>query len=294
MSTRAVPVASRDGVVELAVVDVGDGPATVLVHGFPELAFSWRRQIPALAGAGLRVVAYDQRGYGGSSKPDETARYDLRHLVADLVGLLDALGIDRAHLVGHDWGSIVVWATAVLHPERVDRLVSLNVPYRGWMCGFPTIDFIREHLADRFDYVLAFQEEGVVEAAFEADPDGWLRRLYERVAGSPSFLAPDEFAVYRDAFVAGGLRGPVAYYRNIDENAAFAASYADAAITAPTLMITVDADPVLPASLAEGMDRWVPDLVVSHVPGSGHWTQQERPDHVNELLIDFLTIRPRG
>ncbi len=274
--------------IEIAVTDEGAGDPVVFVHGFPELAYSWRYQIPALAGAGFRAIAYDQRGYGGSSKPETVEAYGLTHLVADAIGLLDTFGIERATLVGHDWGSIVVWTTALMHPERVKRVVSLNVPYRGWCAGFPTIEFMREHLADRFGYVLSFQDEGITEAAFESDPDTWLRTIFSSIAADKGFMSRGEFAVYRDAFVGGGLFGPLGPYRNIDANAAATEHLANAPITQPTLMITADRDPILPPSLAEGMERWVADLTVVGIEHSGHWTQQEQPDRVNRFLIDFL------
>jgi pimeloyl-ACP methyl ester carboxylesterase len=274
--------------IELAATDEGSGPAVVLVHGFPELAYSWRHQIPALAAAGYRVIAYDQRGYGGSSAPDETSAYALSELVSDAVGVLDALDIDTATFVGHDWGSIVVWSAALMHPERVERVVSFNVPYRGWCSGFPHTDFIRDHLADRFGYVLGFQEPGVAEAAFGADPAGWLRGIYGALAADPGYLSDDEFDVYRAAFAERGITGPLGYYRNIDANADATAHLANAPITQPTLMVTADRDPILPPTLVEGMDRWVTDLTVHGISDSGHWTQQEQPDQVNAVIIDWL------
>ena len=274
--------------IELAVIEEGAGDPVLFIHGFPELAYSWRYQIPALAEAGFRAIAYDQRGYGGSSKPEDVAEYGLMSLVADAISLLDTLDIERATLVGHDWGSIVVWTAALSYPDRVDRVISLNVPYRGWCAGFPTIDFIREHLADRFGYVLSFQEDGVAEAAFASDPDAWLRTIFTGIAADKDFMTEDEFAVYRDAFVEGGIFGPLGPYRNIDANAAATEHLANAPITQPTLMITADRDPIIPPSMAEGMDRWVADLSVVGVGHSGHWTQQEQPDHVNAILIDYL------
>lgn len=280
------PVTTPHGI-DLAVTDVGTGPPVILVHGFPELAFSWRHQMPALASAGLRAIAYDQRGYGGSSKPTEVESYRLIHLVEDVVGLADALGLDRFHVVGHDWGSIVAWTTAILHPDRIDRLVSLNVPYRGWCTGFPTTEVLAG-MGDRFAYVLSFQEVGAAEARFTADPDGWLRKMVLRVAADPGFLSDGDFAVYRDALLAGGLFGPLGPYRNIDRNAADLGHLADAPVTVPTLMVAVDRDPVLPARFVEGMEAWVPDLTVRHIASCGHWTQQEQPDAVNAALVEFL------
>lgn len=275
------------GDVHLAVVEQGDGAPVVLVHGFPELAWSWRHQLPALAAAGYRAIAYDLRGFGGSSRPQAVEAYRLTEMVSDLVGLLDELGLDRAHLVGHDWGSIVVWSTAVMHPGRVASVTSLNVPYRGWCCGFPDTATIRADLMERLGYVVAFQD-GTAERRFAADPDSWLRRMYAGVAARPDFMSSAEFAVYRDAFVAGGITAPLHLYRNIDGNAADVAAHAGAPVTAPVLMVVADADPILPVSLTDGMDRWVADLRVEVIAGCGHWTQQERPDDVNAELIDFL------
>ena len=274
--------------VQLAAIDEGAGDPVVMIHGFPELAYSWRHQIPALTGAGFRAIAYDQRGYGESSKPEDVDAYALLNLAADAVGLLDVLGLERATFVGHDWGSIVVWTAALMYPDRVEKVVSLNVPYRGRCAGFPSTDVIREELADRFGYVLAFQEPGATEPAFEADPDTWLRAIYLGIAADRAFMTEDDFAVYRDAFVAGGLFGPLGPYRNIDANAAATEYLADEPITQPTLMITADRDPILPPTLTTGMERWVPNLEAAAISNAGHWPQQEQPQQVNEALISFL------
>jgi len=274
--------------VTLAVDDQGTGDAVVLLHGFPELAYSWRYQIPAIVDGGYRAISFDQRGYGASSKPQAIADYSLEHLTGDVIGVLDRLGIDTATVVGHDWGSIVAWTTALVHPDRVSRVVSLNVPYRGACVGFPTTDVIKEKLADRFGYVLMFQDEGVVEAMFGADPEAWLRGAFAMVAGNKDFLTDEEFGVFADAFKAGGITGPVNWYRNIDANAMVFAGYLDAPIQQPVLMLSADGDPVLPVSLTEGMDRWIPDLTTVVIEDSGHWTQQEQPGAVNAALLDWL------
>ncbi|NNC74683.1 MAG: alpha/beta hydrolase [Acidimicrobiia bacterium] len=277
------------GGVELNVLDEGTGPAIVLLHGFPELAYSWRHVVGPFVDAGYRVIAPDLRGFGGSSKPDQVEAYGLEHLVGDVLGLIDALDLGRPTVVGHDWGAVIAWSLAVMHPDRIDKLVSLNVPYRGWCSAFPTTETIREQMADRFGYVLMFQEPGVAEAWFESDPAGKLRAFYSGGASDPAFLTDDEFAVFLDAFVSGGITGPVNLYRNIDANAAATQHLANAPVTVPTLMIATDSDPVLPPSLVEGMDRWVPDLRVEVIGDCGHWTQQERPDEVVRLILDFLS-----
>lgn len=278
--------------IELAVTEEGSGYPAIFLHGFPELGFSWRYQLPALASEGFRAIAPDLRGYGRSDKPLEVEAYGLLTLVEDVVGLIDALGHDRVALVGHDWGSIIAWTTALLYPDRVERLVSLNVPYRGWCSAFPTIDYIRRHLSDRFGYVLMLQEPGVAEAWFASDPAAKLAGFYRSAAANPDFLSAGDFGVYLRAFITGTLAGPANYYRNIDANHAATAHLANAPVTVPTLMVAADSDPVLPVELTEGMDRWVPSLRVEIVDRCGHWTQQERPATVNELLLDFLGDLP--
>lgn len=274
--------------VTLAVDDRGDGHPVVLLHGFPEIAYSWRHQVPALVDAGYRVISYDQRGCGQSTKPDNVAAYGLENLVGDLIGLIDRLGLDTVTVVGHDWGSIVAWTAAVTHPERINGVVSLNVPYRGACMGFPATSYLRSQLSERFGYVLMFQEDGVAEIGFARDPERWLMGFYASGSGENYKISDEDFSVYAEAFKNGGITGPVNWYRNIDANAEAYASRIDAPITQPTLMIAADSDPVLPVSLVDGMDRWIDDLEVVIVPDSGHWVQQEQPVAVNVALIDWL------
>lgn len=272
----------------LAIEHEGTGPAVVLLHGFPELAYSWRHQIPALVDAGYRVIAPDQRGYGSSSVPDAVEAYGLGYLVGDVVAILDHLDIDSATVVGHDWGSIVAYTAAVTTPERFDRVASLNVAYRGACWGFPSVDYLREHLAERFSYVLMFQEPGVAEAGFAADPEMWLNAFYLGGGRGRSFMSEAELSTYVEAFRMSGISGPVGWYRNIDANAREFGHLKDAPITQPSLLLAADSDPVLPLSLTEGVDRWSPQVEVRVIEDCGHWTQQERPDAVNEALIEWL------
>jgi pimeloyl-ACP methyl ester carboxylesterase len=272
------------------LAEAGEGFPVLLLHGFPELWYSWRYQLPALAAAGLRAIAPDLRGYGGSDKPPRIEDYDILHLVGDVVGLLDALGLERAVLVGHDWGGIIVWTAAVMHPQRVERVVSLNVPYRG-RPGFPTTARLREMVesgAQQFSYVLTFQEPGRAEAIFAQDLPGRLRRLYQGVAGRPDFPSEEDFQVYLRAFQEGGLTGPLNYYRNIDRNWQLTDHLHDRQVACPALLVMTDKDPVLRPEMAEGMERWVPDLRLELIRDCGHWTQQERPEEVNRLLLEFL------
>lgn len=273
--------------IRLHVVEQGEGFPVVLCHGFPEMWYSWRHQIPALAAAGLRAIAPDLRGYGQSDKPATVEEYDIHHLVGDIIDLLDALELERTVLVGHDWGSIVVWSAAVMRPERVERVVSLNVPYQGRCVGFPPIQVLRG-MGNRFAYVLSFQEPGRAEARFSSDLPTVLRRLYDGVAADPSFLSPEEFHAYLEAFREGGLSGPLNYYRNIDRNWETTQHLADTIVECPSLVVMTDRDPILGPELADGMERWVPHLRRELVERCGHWTQQEQPEEVNRLLLDFL------
>jgi pimeloyl-ACP methyl ester carboxylesterase len=285
---RSIMTRVEAGGVGLAVTDVGDGPPVIMIHGFPELQHSWRHQVPALVDAGYRVITYDQRGCGGSDVPLEVESYGLETLSHDVIAILDALEIDTATLVGHDWGSIVTYATALLHPSRVDQLVSLNVPYLGHCEAFPPIAFMRERLPERFGYVLTFQEEGRAEAGFSRDPEAWLQRFYRSGAAVFPFMTDADLQFYVDAFVGTGITGTVNWYRNIDANSSRFAEFKDAPLTQPTLLIASDGDPVLPLSLTEGMGRWVTDFHRVVIDDCGHWTQQERPEATNRALIDWL------
>ncbi|MBI1886310.1 MAG: alpha/beta hydrolase [Chloroflexi bacterium] len=274
--------------IRIHYVEQGEGFPVVLCHGFPELWYSWRRQIPALAAAGLRAIAPDLRGYGESDKPDALQEYDIHHLVGDLTGLLDALGLEKAVFVGHDWGAIIVWMVAAMHPERVERVVSLNVAHRG-RPGFPRTEVLRRLTDQRFSYVIFFQPPGQAESYFNADLAARLRRSYQTVTANPDFLSEEEFAVFLEAFRKGGLSGPLNYYRNIDRNWETTQHLADKPVECPSLLIMTDKDPVLRPEFAEGMERWVPHLRKELIRDCGHWTQQEKPAEVNALLVDFLS-----
>jgi soluble epoxide hydrolase/lipid-phosphate phosphatase len=273
--------------IRMHYVEQGQGFPVVMCHGFPELWYSWRRQIPALAEAGLRAIAPDLRGYGETEKPEPVEEYTIQKLVGDVIGLLDALDIEKAVLVGHDWGSIIAWSAAIMHPERIERLVSLNVPYRGRSVMFPPLEVL-EKAGNRVRYVVFFQEPGRPEAHFEADLPATLRRFYEGAAGDPTVPPEEEFQTYVEAFRHGGMRGPLNYYRNIDHNWRSTEDLADTPVQCPCMVVMTDNDPVLPAHFAEGIEPWLPNLRRELIPNCGHWTQQEQPEEVNRLLLDFL------
>ena len=303
--------------VRLRIVEAGpaDAPLVILAHGFPELAYSWRHQIPALADAGYHVVAPDQRGYGGSTRPDEIDSYDITALTGDLVGLIDELGATRAALVGHDWGAVVAWSTPLLHPDRVAAVAGLSVPPVPRPRTPPTEAF-RRIFGDNFFYILYFQQRGVADAEMAADPhrallrmlggmrapadeaaalrmlapgpEGFVERL-EEPDRLPEWLASGELDHYVTEFTRTGFTGALNWYRNFDRNWQIMAHPAAPTIVVPALFVGGTADPVLAftrteraTEVARGPYRQV------MVDGAGHWIQQERPAEVNAELLAFL------
>lgn len=304
----------------LSVHEAGEGPAVVFCHGFPELAYSWRRQLPAVAAAGFRAIAPDQRGYGDSSRPEAVTDYDMAHLTGDLVGTLDALDIERAVFVGHDWGGLVVWQMPLLHPDRVAGVVGVNTPYLP-RPPMPPIELFRS-LVGEDHYIVWFQQPGVADevlardvptlftsmlrtgvspeqvaeasaAMAAAEPDS---SSFERLMGGPRLgeplLSDHDLGVYVDAFTETGFTGGLNWYRNMDRNWAATADLDGAHIDGiPCLMVTAEWDPVLVPALAQGMPEMVGDLEMHELSGCGHWTPQEFPDELNALLVDWLTRR---
>ena len=285
--------------VELWVVEDGpeDGPVVVLLHGFPELGYSWRHQIPALTGAGFRVVVPDLRGFGRSHAPPDLADYSITPLAGDVVGLIDRAGVEHAVVVGHDWGADIAWKTAWRHPERVRAVAGLSVPFVP-RAPAPPLEIMRANLGEDF-YIVWFQEPGVAEKALERDVRRSLattRVWNPRWAAddaedppTPSFMTDAELQVYVDAFTRTGFGSALNLYRNIDRNWEQTADIAERRITQPAMFLTGERDPVAQFMPAQAMDGWVTDLrehVV--VPGAGHWVNQEAPDAVNEALLRFL------
>lgn len=301
--------------IRLAVRDEGSGPAVVLCHGFPELAYSWRLQVPALVAAGFRVLVPDQRGYGDSDRPADAAAYDIHHLTGDLVGLLDALAIERAVFVGHDWGGLVVWMMPLLHPGYTAGVVGVNTPYLP-RAPVPPVGMIRAAFGDNH-YIVHFQRPGVADAALARDvrrvftqllrrgvplaevearvaARGRMPNLVEMVEDEPlgePLVGDDVIQIYVDTFTRTGFTGGINWYRNLDRNWETTPQLAGARITVPALMIVAEWDTALRPELAEPMKRLVDDLEFVTIPRCGHWTQQEHPDELNRLLVDWLRRR---
>jgi pimeloyl-ACP methyl ester carboxylesterase len=314
---------SRDGV-DLAVLDAGEGYPVVLAHGFPELSYSWRHQIPALAAAGCRVLVPDQRGYGLSTRPPALEDYDIEQLSGDLLALLDDIGEERGVFVGHDWGSMVVWQLALLAPERVAGVVGMSVPMVP-RAPLPPTQLMRQLVGDSFFYILYFQEPGVADADLGRDPAltmtrmlaglrmtpgvdadaaaaaalagdgrGFVERLPE-ADGLPDWLGQDELDHYIAEFTRTGFTGGINWYRNFDRNWELTAHVAGHKVTQPALFIGGSDDPVLlmspPAIGHDWMEDHRGDVLVE---GAGHWVQQEKPDEVNAALIEFVDAVREG
>jgi pimeloyl-ACP methyl ester carboxylesterase len=301
--------------VDLHVIEAGSGPPVVLAHGFPELGYSWRHQIPTLAEAGYHVVAPDQRGYGRSGAPGMMTDYDITHLVGDLLGLLDGMGEERAVFVGHDWGSMVVWQLALLAPERVRAVVGMSVPFTP-RSPMPPLQAMRAIFGDNFFYMLYFQEPGVADADLGADAArtmrGMLAGLSEGGAGAgagaggaedrrgfverlaqpeklPAWLTQEELDHYTAEFGRTGFTGGINWYRNLDRNWELTGQLDGAKVTVPSLFIGGGSDPVLMMMPPAVMEGWVSDHRGNVIiEGAGHWVQQEKPDAVNTALLEFL------
>lgn len=318
-SPRPVALPRRAGRpdITLSVHEMGSGPAVVFCHGFPELAYSWRYQLPAVAAAGFRAIAPDQRGYGASTAPPAVEDYGLGELAADMAGLLDALKIERAIFVGHDWGGFVAWAMPVLYPERTAGVIGVCTPY----IAFPGLAQMRAMVGGKDEriYILWFQEPGRAESVMDPkarvifdrlmrapiDPaeatrqmmaSGELdmnpfRRIEELQPNTPLIVTPEELDTYVRAFEKTGFRGGINWYRNIDRNAREHPEVGVKKLALPCLMITAAWDIALRPQMAAGMPALCSDLEMHNIERAGHWVQQEFPDQVNAKMVDWLKRR---
>lgn len=300
------------------LVEQGSGPLVLLVHGFPEFWYSWRHQLPALAAAGYRAVALDARGYGRSSKPEDVAAYRMLDLVADNVAVVDALGERSAVIVGHDWGATIAATSALLRPDVFRAVGLLSVPYTPPGGPRPSEVFAGMGGEEEF-YVSYFQSPGRAEAEIEPDVRGWLAGFYAALSADtmpapgapdphfvgrggtlrdrfpadrlPHWLGETEFGVFAGEFERTGLTGALNRYRNMDRDWEDLAAHHGAPVEQPSLFVggALDASTTWLADAIKAYPTTLPGLTSSHVlEGCGHWIQQERPEEVNRLLIDWL------
>jgi pimeloyl-ACP methyl ester carboxylesterase len=307
------PVIVDSGEIRMAVHEVGTGPPVIFVHGFPELAFSWRHQLPALAEAGYRAIAPDMRGYGGTDKPHNTLDYTIQKLIGDLQGLTAALNIEKAIFVGHDWGAMLVWQMALLAPERMAGLITLNIPHIPRPPINP-ITYMRLKLGKDF-YIVNFQESDEADRRFAEDPAKFINTMMRRrqasthrdesssrkrkplsllaeldrdVPGGEALLTADELQYYADAFAAGGFTGPINWYRNWKHNWK-STKRVSQTVKVPALFVGATNDRIISKKQIEGMRPYVPDLEIRMIGDCGHWTQQEKPHELNEIVLDWLS-----
>jgi pimeloyl-ACP methyl ester carboxylesterase len=330
LETMLPPVQYADlGEVRMAYYETGPkrGTPVVFCHGFPELAFSWRHQLKACEAAGRWAIAPDQRGYGLTSRPAPVEAYDLVHLTDDLVRLLDHLKLEQAVFCGHDWGGFVVWQMALRHPERTAGVIGVNTPFSPRSPADP-IEIMRSRLGEEM-YIVHFQKPGEADAVLAKDVaktmNFFMKRpmpgtaavgagfATERKLGDPSvfplvkileaydpafdprptLLSPDEMAVFVETFERTGFTGGINWYRNFTRNWRLSEGLVDK-VTQPSLMVMAELDAVLPPSAADGMGAYVSDLEKALIAGSGHWTQQEKPEETSHVILDWLGRRFPG
>jgi pimeloyl-ACP methyl ester carboxylesterase len=305
--------------IRMHIAEQGKGPLVVLCHGFPECWYSWRHQLPALAAAGYHAVAPDQRGYGHTDRPEAIEAYHILQLTGDIVGLVHALGEERATIVGHDWGAPVAWHCALLRPDIFQAVVLLSVPYirRSWTDIRPTEAMKRMTGENQF-YQLYFQEPGKAEAELEANVRRTIRMLLYAASGDPPpekrwrflfgrsetfldsgalpetlpvWLTEQDVDFFTGEFERTGFGGGLNWYRNIDRMWELTPFLNGAKLRQPSLFIAGEVDAVLMMYREhfDAMEETMPNLRKKVVlPGAGHWIQQERPAEVNQRLMEFL------
>ncbi|ANO52277.1 alpha/beta fold hydrolase [Woeseia oceani] len=313
-SFPAAQILASNGI-ELAVHEAGTGPAVLLLHGFPELAYSWRHQLPALAAAGYRAIAPDLRGYGQSSRPEAVEEYRIECLIDDMTGLLAALELKNAVIAAHDWGALLAWQMALLRPDLVRGLICLNIPFLPRGRRDP-IAVMREHLGPEF-YIVNFQDSDEADRRLAEDPRNFINRMMRRDVisraqfdalpaqqrvisllatldkpqprGNP-LLTPEELDYYTAAFAKSGFAGAINWYRNWSHNWRVT-EHVKQVVTVPTLFIGAENDVVVQTKQIEAMKSHVPDLEMHMLTDCGHWTQQEQPAATNQLMLDWLARR---
>ena len=308
--------------IRMAVFEQGEGFPIVFSHGFPELGYSWRHQLPALAKAGFRAIAPDQRGYGRTDRPERVEDYDIHHLTGDLAGMLDALKIDKAVFCGHDWGGMVVWQMAHLHPDRVAGVIAVNTPYIPRAPMNP-VDMLRQMRSEN-NYTVYFQQPGVADTYLHDNVDKAFRAFLRKgvltaeqfnklppnapernfdikmmieagvaATGGSYVCTEDEMVYYIETFRVTGFTGGINWYRNIERNWKTTEGQPQR-LEVPAMYVGAQDDVILPPSMQEATAALVPGLEMHVIGHCGHWTQQEKSEELNTLLIGWMTKRFRS
>ncbi|MEM9422651.1 MAG: alpha/beta hydrolase [Pseudomonadota bacterium] len=312
---QKVAVKSHDGEeITLSVYEAGAGenrPTVVLVHGWPELAYSWKNQIGALEEAGYHVLAPDLRGFGGSDNPKEKERYTIFHMVGDLKGLLDAKSVDKAVFVGHDWGGFLVWPMAQLNPERVAGVIGVCTPHKAPPPVEPLTILEKRFTSNH--YFIRFQPVGPAEEKFTGHEQKFFRMMFRKpapraiwpklipgvydifsmfdrfndAADEQLVLSNDHLQVYIDAYAKSGFHGGINLYRNVNGNYHLMKDV-DPVVQHPSLMISAEIDLFLPPETTDGMEEIVPNLDRALIPDCGHWVMWEKPEALNGHMLSWL------
>ncbi|MCE7982487.1 MAG: alpha/beta hydrolase [Caldilinea sp. CFX5] len=307
----------RTNGINMHIAEAGTGYPVVMLHGFPELWYSWRQQLPAVAEAGFHAVAPDLRGFGDTDAPPDSASYAMKERVADVIGLLDALHANHCVLVGHDWGANLAWACAQLFPQRIAALFILSVPYKAREDEPPSA-VVARFAGDKFSFSGYFQRPGVAEVEFERDPKASLRRFYYALSGDappglvaylftqkpatagvlegmpdpqplPAWLTEADLDVFAQAYRRTGFRSPLNLYRTMDQDWQELPQLGVGKLVQPTVFMGGKLDPPVLFGQFDPMIAAVPKLrKIIFVESAGHWLQQERAAAVNEELLDFL------
>jgi pimeloyl-ACP methyl ester carboxylesterase len=312
MDFNAPKTAQTNGIT-MEYFEEGEGTPVLLLHGFPEHPYSWRNQVPAVVDAGFRAIVPSQRGFGGTDAPEDPQSYSVKNLVADLTGLLDGLGIERAVWFGHDWGSMPAWYSGVFAPDRVLGLGSLCTPYFTWESDKDMIETYDE-LRGPNHYMRTFQEPGVGEEILGSDVEhtfrsmlrgrGLTREQFDAApkevqevpagvfVGDPQLFGEPivddaELQFYVDVYSRTGFTGGLNWYRALRRDYEEAQG-SDYVINRPALMISAEDDWFFPAGSTDGLDALLPQIENHEVPDAGHWLQQEKPAEVNALLTAWL------
>ncbi|HSS34363.1 MAG TPA: alpha/beta hydrolase [Solirubrobacterales bacterium] len=307
------PKTADSNAITMEFFEQGEGTPVLLLHGFPEHPFSWRNQVDTIAEAGFRVIVPSQRGYAGTDAPADAETYSVKNLVADVSGLLDALGIEKAVWFGHDWGSMPAWYGAVFDPDRVLGVGSLCTPYFTWESPQDMIETYDE-LRGPNHYMRTFQEPGVGEGILGKDVEHTFRSMLRgrgytmdefeaapkevqevpagvfvgdpQLFGEP-IVSEQELAFYVDVYTRSGFTGGLNWYRALrkDFEEAQGSQYV---IDKPALLITAEDDWFFPRGSSDGLEQLLPQLEKHVIPNAAHWLQQEKPDEVNALLVPWL------